>query len=98
MTKPITAILTLKLVEEGVLSLDDEISQYLPELSHLSVYEGVEDAEEVVEEDIEEVEEEEEGLEEMVEGKKKVGACVYIMCVCVIDVYISNTHTHIKKK
>jgi CubicO group peptidase (beta-lactamase class C family) len=84
MTKPVTAILTLKLIEEGILSLDDEISKYLPELSHLSVYEGVEDAEEVVEEDIEEVETEEEGLEEVVEGKKKVSVSVDVdVCLCV---------------
>jgi CubicO group peptidase (beta-lactamase class C family) len=43
MTKPITAVLTLQLAEEGKLSLDDEIAMYLPELAHLTVYDGVTD-------------------------------------------------------
>jgi len=41
MTKPVTAIVALQLVEEGKMGLDDEIAKYLPELAHLSVYDGV---------------------------------------------------------
>lgn len=41
MTKPVTAIVALQLIEEGKMGLDDEIATYLPELAHLSVYDGV---------------------------------------------------------
>ncbi len=41
MTKPVTAVLALQLVEEGKMGLDDEIAEYLPELAHLRVYDGL---------------------------------------------------------
>jgi CubicO group peptidase (beta-lactamase class C family) len=41
MTKPVTAIVALQLIEEGKMGLDDEIATYLPELAHLSVYDGI---------------------------------------------------------
>lgn len=43
MTKPVTAVLTLALAEEGVLSLDDEFAMYVPELGNLRVYDGIEE-------------------------------------------------------
>lgn len=39
-TKPITASATLRLVQDGVLGLDDPVSKYLPEAAHLTVQEG----------------------------------------------------------
>jgi CubicO group peptidase (beta-lactamase class C family) len=39
MTKPVTAVLAMMLVEEGRLSLDDPVARYLPELADLEVYE-----------------------------------------------------------
>lgn len=38
MTKPITSVGVMMLVEQGQLSLDDPVSQYLPELAHPQVY------------------------------------------------------------
>ncbi|MFT4614115.1 MAG: CubicO group peptidase (beta-lactamase class C family) [Bacteroidia bacterium] len=37
MTKPITAVTAMTLVEEGLLSLDDSVAQYLPEFATLNV-------------------------------------------------------------
>ena len=37
MTKPITAVVAMTLVEEGRLGLDDPVAKYLPEFSNLSV-------------------------------------------------------------
>jgi methyl acetate hydrolase len=37
MTKPITSVAAMQLVEQGRISLDDPAGQYLPELAHLSV-------------------------------------------------------------
>lgn len=37
MTKPITAVATLMLVERGVLSLDDSIDRFLPEFKHIKI-------------------------------------------------------------
>ena len=39
-TKPITAALTLRLVQDGVLGLDAAVADYLPEAAHLTVQEG----------------------------------------------------------
>ncbi|MEU9399108.1 serine hydrolase domain-containing protein [Streptomyces sp. NPDC048242] len=40
MTKPVTAVAVLMLVEEGLLSLDDPIDRHLPEFANPRVYEG----------------------------------------------------------
>ncbi|HET6326526.1 MAG TPA: serine hydrolase domain-containing protein [Planctomycetaceae bacterium] len=40
MTKPITSVAALMLVEEGRLKLDDPVGKYLPELQDLRVYAG----------------------------------------------------------
>ncbi len=40
MTKPITAVAALILVEQGKLRLDDELSRYLPEFRDVKVYAG----------------------------------------------------------
>ena len=40
MTKPITAVAALVLVEEGKLRLDDELAAYLPEFKDVKVYAG----------------------------------------------------------
>ncbi|MGE0665189.1 MAG: serine hydrolase domain-containing protein [Sphingomonadales bacterium] len=40
MTKPITAVAALMLVEEGKLRLDDELTDYLPEFKDVKVYAG----------------------------------------------------------
>ena len=37
MTKIVTAVGILKLMEEGLLGLDDPLSKYLPEFSHMRV-------------------------------------------------------------
>lgn len=42
MTKPITASAVMMLVEEGKLSIDDQVGKYLPELAHLKTADGVE--------------------------------------------------------
>jgi CubicO group peptidase (beta-lactamase class C family) len=44
MTKPITAVAAMILVEEGRLSLDDEVAKYLPSFGDLSVVAGRDDA------------------------------------------------------
>ncbi len=41
MTKPITSVVAMMLVEEGIMGLDDPVGQYLPALADLSVYIGV---------------------------------------------------------
>ena len=41
MTKIITCVAAMKLVEEGRLSLDDHVSKYLPEFKELMVSKGV---------------------------------------------------------
>lgn len=38
MSKPITAVAALQLVEQGMLSLDDPVSKYIPRFGHLFVY------------------------------------------------------------
>lgn len=38
MTKPVTSVAVLMLMEQGKLDLDDPIGQYLPELDHLEVH------------------------------------------------------------
>jgi methyl acetate hydrolase len=38
MTKPITSVAAMQLVEQGLVSLDDPASKYLPELAQLSVF------------------------------------------------------------
>ncbi len=40
MTKPITAVAAMQLVERGRLKLDDPVSKHLPELAHLQVLDG----------------------------------------------------------
>ncbi|MGW3355025.1 serine hydrolase domain-containing protein [Streptomyces bungoensis] len=40
MTKPVTAVAVLQLVEEGRLSLDDPVDRHLPEFAEPRVYEG----------------------------------------------------------
>ncbi|MFJ9870914.1 serine hydrolase domain-containing protein [Streptomyces sp. NPDC101165] len=40
MTKPVTAVAVLQLVEEGRLSLDDPVERYLPEFADQQVYES----------------------------------------------------------
>ncbi|MCG2842548.1 beta-lactamase family protein [Sandaracinobacter sp. RS1-74] len=40
MTKPITSIALMMLVEEGKLQLDDPVHRYIPSWKHLQVYEG----------------------------------------------------------
>lgn len=40
MTKPITTVAAMMLVEEGRISLDAPISRYLPEFAHMRVYES----------------------------------------------------------
>ncbi|MEU3979040.1 serine hydrolase domain-containing protein [Streptomyces sp. NPDC026672] len=40
MTKPVTSVAALMLVEEGRLSLDDPLARYLPEFAEPRVYEG----------------------------------------------------------
>jgi methyl acetate hydrolase len=40
MTKPITTVAALQLVEQGKLHLDDPVSKYLPQLANLQVLEG----------------------------------------------------------
>lgn len=41
MTKPITTLAAMMLVEEGRLGLDEPITKYLPEFSHLRVFESI---------------------------------------------------------
>jgi CubicO group peptidase (beta-lactamase class C family) len=43
MTKPITTVAAMMLVEEGRLQLDDPISKYIPEMKNLRVYVGPKD-------------------------------------------------------
>lgn len=43
MTKPITSVGALMLVEAGRLRLDDPVSRYIPEFANLDAFEGVED-------------------------------------------------------
>jgi CubicO group peptidase (beta-lactamase class C family) len=40
MTKPITTVAAMMLVEEGKIGLDDPVSKYVPELKKLKVYDG----------------------------------------------------------
>ncbi len=40
MTKPVTSVAVLMLIEQGVLHLNDPISRFLPEFSHPQVYKG----------------------------------------------------------
>jgi CubicO group peptidase (beta-lactamase class C family) len=40
MTKPVTAVAAMQLVERGKLTLDDRVDKYLPELADLQVLEG----------------------------------------------------------
>jgi CubicO group peptidase (beta-lactamase class C family) len=40
MTKPVTSVALLMLVEEGVLALDDRVDRYIPEWRDLGVYDG----------------------------------------------------------
>ena len=40
MTKPVTSVAAMMLVEQGLLGLDDPVSDYLPEFSDLVVYAG----------------------------------------------------------
>jgi CubicO group peptidase (beta-lactamase class C family) len=40
MTKPVTSVAVMMLVEEGRLSLDDRVDKYIPELKELKVYKG----------------------------------------------------------
>ena len=40
MTKPVTSVAAMMLVEQGLLGLDDPVSEYLPEFSDLKVYAG----------------------------------------------------------
>lgn len=47
MTKPITSVATMMLVEEGKLELDDAVSKYIPEFAALQVYAGDDDTEAV---------------------------------------------------
>src|SRR6201996_3698124 len=44
MTKAVTGACAMQLVEQGKLSLDDEISAVLPELAHVQVLEGFDQA------------------------------------------------------
>ena len=39
MTKPVTSVATMMLVEEGKLGLDDPVSRYVPELAGVQVFE-----------------------------------------------------------
>ena len=43
MTKPITTVAAMMLVEEGRLQLDDPVSKYIPEMKNLRVYVGPKD-------------------------------------------------------
>ncbi len=43
MTKPVTSVGALKLVEAGKLHLDDPVSRFIPEFADLAVFAGVED-------------------------------------------------------
>ena len=43
MTKAITTVATLQLVEQGLIDLDAPITTYLPDLNHLKVLEGFDD-------------------------------------------------------
>ena len=43
MTKPVTAVAAMILVDDGLLNLDDPVTTYLPELSNLSVHTGTVD-------------------------------------------------------
>jgi CubicO group peptidase (beta-lactamase class C family) len=45
MTKPITSVAAMILVEEGKLGLDDPVSKHLPEFKDLKVFAGVKDGE-----------------------------------------------------
>lgn len=40
MTKPVTAVAAMQLVDRGKLKLDDPVGRYVPELAHLQVLEG----------------------------------------------------------
>ena len=44
MTKPVTSVATLQLIERGRISLDAPVSKYLPELGGLSVFESFDSA------------------------------------------------------
>jgi CubicO group peptidase (beta-lactamase class C family) len=44
MTKPVTSVAALQLIERGRISLDAPVSKYLPELSGLSVFESFDSA------------------------------------------------------
>lgn len=43
MTKPVTSVAALRLVEQGQISLDDPVSRYIPEFSNTKVYSGAGD-------------------------------------------------------
>src|SRR5688572_33102063 len=45
MSKPITSVAVMMLVEEGKLGLDDPVAKYLPEFKELKVFTGVKDGE-----------------------------------------------------
>lgn len=40
MTKPITSVATMMLVEQGLIALDDPVARYIPEWKNLGVYQG----------------------------------------------------------
>ncbi len=40
MTKPITSVALMMLVEEGLIALDDPVHRYIPQWRNLGVYEG----------------------------------------------------------
>lgn len=40
MTKPLTSVALMMLVEEGLIALDDPVSRFIPEWKHLGVYNG----------------------------------------------------------
>ncbi len=49
MTKPITSVAVMMLVEQGKLSPTDPVAKYLPELGHVQVFAGMKDGEPVLE-------------------------------------------------
>jgi CubicO group peptidase (beta-lactamase class C family) len=40
MTKPVTSVAAMMLVERGLLGLDDPVSAYIPEFADMRVYDG----------------------------------------------------------
>ena len=49
MTKPITTVAAMMLVEEGKISLDDPVAMYVPEFKGLRVHAGKADSDETME-------------------------------------------------